>query len=300
MFRQWKLLSSHCLKFSQTKKFCSASSSYKETKIRVLEHDINYIETLGSLEDAHPIFFIPGAFGSIEMDFTPIMHQFNKEKYKWIAWDPPGYGKSRPPTRSFIPEGYECVYEQDVKYAATLMNILGYKRYTLLSWSAGAITSILMANRQAENISGIIMWGYKFFEPKTIPLIQAMKRVGLDTMIHESRRTQLTKMYGEELFLKMWDGATDEMIKMACSQIYQKGGSFQKFIRNVQCPALVIHGLKDSVVDVSDAKHMNSALKNSRLHLMENGTHNLHLRETKEFVKCIENFIDNHVLNQTQ
>lgn len=25
---------------------------------------------------------------------------------------------------------------------------------------------------------------------------------------------------------------------------------------------------------------------------MQNGTHNLHLRETAEFVKCIENFVD--------
>ncbi|CAL8069629.1 unnamed protein product [Orchesella dallaii] len=292
-----KVLQRH--KFYQTKRFCSETLSFKETKIRVLDHDINYIETLGSLEDAHPIFFVPGAFGSIEMDFKPIMHQFNKEKYKWIAWDPPGYGKSRPPIRSFIPEGYECVYEQDVNYAATLMNILGYQRYTLLGWSGGVVTSILIANQRPENISGLIIWGCGFAEPKTVPFIQAMKQVGLDA-IPESRRTQLKKMYGKELLLEMWDGVTEEMIKMARSPVYQKGGSFQEFAKNVQCPALVIHGLKDVLFDVSTATQLNSVLKNSRLHLMENGTHNLHLRETKEFVKCIENFMDDNVLNKTQ
>jgi len=126
-----------------------------------------------------------------------------------------------------------------------------------------------------------------------------MKKMGPDA-IPEPRRTQLREMYGDEL-LAMWNGVTDEMIKMTGSPIYQKGdnGTFRELVKNVQCPALIIHGLKDSLIDVSDAEYLNSTLRNSRLHLMENGTHNLHLRETKEFVSCIQNFIDNVVRNQS-
>ncbi|ODM99538.1 Valacyclovir hydrolase [Orchesella cincta] len=275
-------------------KFSSASSAFKERKVRVLDLEINYIETFGNRHNAHPIFVLPGAFGSIEMDFKPIMHEFNKEKYKWIAWDPPGYGKSRPPTRPFLPNGYVCVYEYDVKYATELMNILGYQHYTLLAWSGGSITGVIMATNQPEKISGLITWGAGFFETEAIPFVTAMKEVGL-AAIPESRRTQLTKMYGEELLLEMWNGVTEEMIKMAESKVYSKSGVIQDVLKNIQCPALVIHGLKDALIDVSHAKHFNSSLRNSRLHLVENGTHNLHLRETKEFVNCVQTFIDKNL-----
>ena len=39
--------------------------------------------------------------GTIEMDFGKFFERVDKEKFTWVAWDPPGYGKSRPPPRDF-------------------------------------------------------------------------------------------------------------------------------------------------------------------------------------------------------
>ncbi|CAL8069628.1 unnamed protein product [Orchesella dallaii] len=286
------------LQLQPLKKFAtSASSTFKEKKIRVLDLDINYIETLGSPQNAHPIFILPGTFGSIEMDVKPIIHEFNKEKYKCIAWDPPGYGGSRPPNRPFLPKG-ETVYEYDVKYATELMNVLGVERYTLLAWSGGALTGIMMANQTPEKVSGLITWGaFGFASGKMVPGVKMMRKLGLNA-IPDSRRAPLTKMYGEELLLEMWNGWMNESLKMVESEVFKEGGTFQNLIKNVQCPALVIQGLKDALIDVSYAHHLNSTFNNSRLHLIENGTHNLHLRETKEFVNCIQTFIDTIVLSQ--
>ena len=41
------------------------------------------------------------SLGTIEMDFGKFFEKVDKEKFTWVAWDPPGYGKSRPPPRDF-------------------------------------------------------------------------------------------------------------------------------------------------------------------------------------------------------
>ncbi len=43
----------------------------------------------------------------------------DREKFTLIAWDPPGYGFSRPPQRDFSGD----FYRRDANYAAKLMQV---------------------------------------------------------------------------------------------------------------------------------------------------------------------------------
>ncbi|ODM90586.1 Valacyclovir hydrolase [Orchesella cincta] len=279
-------------KFYQRVRF---SSIYREQKRRVLDLDINYVETFGNSQDAHPVFILPGVFGSIEMDIKPVIPQLDNKNYKWIGWDPPGHGKSRPPTRSFLPPGYGCGYELDVKYAAELMKNLGFKKYSIVAWSCGSITAMMMANLYPERISSLVTWGaFGFLGADVARFFKNSKKYGVHAT-PEPRRTQIFEMYGEKLSQKMWNDGLNELIAMTESNCYREGGSYQETIKNVECPALVLHGTKDAAFSVSYAHHLNSLLRNSRLHLVENGTHNLHLRDTNEFVSCIEEFLDSVV-----
>lgn len=56
------------------------------------------------------------------MDFKPIIPMLNTEKYKWLSYDPPGYGKSRPPKREFQSK-YGSVYALDVPYIKEIMEV---------------------------------------------------------------------------------------------------------------------------------------------------------------------------------
>ena len=58
--------------------------------------------------------------GTVETDFGRFFEKVDKEKFTWVAWDPPGYGKSRPPDRVF--KG--CYPLADAHYAAKLMKVL--------------------------------------------------------------------------------------------------------------------------------------------------------------------------------
>jgi len=58
--------------------------------------------------------------GSIFTDFKPQIETLNRNKYTIVAWDPPGYGFSRPPDRDFLP-GF---FYRDADRAISLMKVL--------------------------------------------------------------------------------------------------------------------------------------------------------------------------------
>lgn len=62
---------------------------------------------------------LPGALGSIWTDFKPQIEGLNREKFTLVVWDPPGFGKSRPPEKDFPP----YFYERDADYAFEFMKV---------------------------------------------------------------------------------------------------------------------------------------------------------------------------------
>lgn len=72
-----------------------------------------------------------------------------------MAWDPPGYGKSRPPNRIFSDD----FLQRDADYAFNLMKVLGYKKFSLIGWSDGGISSLMLAGKNPDNIRKMIVFG---------------------------------------------------------------------------------------------------------------------------------------------
>lgn len=57
--------------------------------------------------------------GSGDSDFGPQLKNFNKELFTLVAWDPRGYGHSRPPQRDFPVD----FFERDARDAVDLMKV---------------------------------------------------------------------------------------------------------------------------------------------------------------------------------
>lgn len=103
------------------------------------------------------LILLPGALGTIHTDFQPQLDALPTllDNYTIIAWDPPGYGKSRPPERTF-PPGF---YHRDAYLADALMRRLGFDKYSVAGWSDGGSTGLVMASRYPEVIQKLIIWG---------------------------------------------------------------------------------------------------------------------------------------------
>lgn len=67
----------------------------------------------------HVLLLCPGALGSAWSDFKPQIEGLDKQKFTIVAWDPAGYGNSRPPNRKFTPK----FYEEDADTARELLNV---------------------------------------------------------------------------------------------------------------------------------------------------------------------------------
>lgn len=74
-----------------------------ETTVNVNGQTINYVK-VGSGDRI--LLCFPGALGTIWSDFKPQVEKLDKNKFTVIAWDPPGYGGSRPPKRLFNSDFY--------------------------------------------------------------------------------------------------------------------------------------------------------------------------------------------------
>ena len=79
-------------------------------KVGVNGVDIHF-ERVGTGD--HTLLLLPGALGSTRTDFSPQLNGLNRDRLCLIAWDPPGYGYSRPPDRDF-----NDFYRKDAEMAA--------------------------------------------------------------------------------------------------------------------------------------------------------------------------------------
>lgn len=103
------------------------------------------------------LILMPGALGTNYNYFQPQIDGLPKllDNYTIVAWDPPGYGKSRPPERTF-PPGY---YHRDGYLANALMRRLGFEKYSVAGWCDGGCTGLVMASTYPEAIEKLIVWG---------------------------------------------------------------------------------------------------------------------------------------------
>lgn len=96
----------------------------QEEKIKVKNCDINYVKVGNG---AHHALFLPGALGTIWTEGKPQVEGFNREKFTLVAWDPPGYGKSRPPEKVFTTDFYEKDADMAYEFMKVTMKLVSEK-----------------------------------------------------------------------------------------------------------------------------------------------------------------------------
>lgn len=104
---------------------------------------------------------MPGALGTARTDFGPQLEhliadgQLPADRWSVVAWDPPGYGASRPPQRDFAHD----FFQRDARAAAALMRQLGCTWYSVAGWSDGGITAMLLAAEHPLEVERLVVWG---------------------------------------------------------------------------------------------------------------------------------------------
>ncbi|XP_036377788.1 valacyclovir hydrolase isoform X2 [Megalops cyprinoides] len=230
----------------------------------------------------HAVLLLPGALGSGQTDFGPQLKSLNKEHFTVVSWDPRGYGHSRPPQRDFPLD----FFDRDAKDAVDLMLALKFKRFSLLGWSDGGITALIAAARNPSLINKLVVWGSNaYVTEEDLKIYNAIRDVSTWS---ERMRKPMEDMYGARDFAKIWEAWVDGI-----SQFAQRpdGSICRELLPLISCPTLIVHGGKDPMVPGFHPQYLLQRIRGSRLHLMPEGKHNLHLRFAAEFNQLVEEFL---------
>ena len=90
-------------------------------------------QKLGGSGQVLQIVCITGAQGTIDSFVNQVEYFGLLQQFKIVTYDPRGFGNSRPPQRQFIMD----FHSKDAKDAKGLMDVLGFKKFSVLGFSDG-------------------------------------------------------------------------------------------------------------------------------------------------------------------
>ncbi|XP_046917312.2 serine hydrolase BPHL [Dermatophagoides farinae] len=242
--------------------------------VKIDGHKIHY-ESAGQGE--HVLLLMPGALGTGRNDFLPQLTGLDGSKFKIIAWDPPGYGQSRPPERDF-----EDFYRRDAIMAAKLMKKLNHESYSILGWSDGGITGIILAAANPYNVQKLIIWGANAYVCEEDRELLRKVRDARNGWSERMRRPMI-EIYGDEHFYQLWDRFISHMLTL--SDICKMD------LKRIECPVLILHGDQDPMLAREHPLYLVNNIPNATLFRFAKGKHNIHQRYAEEFNELCEDFL---------
>ncbi|KAF0690339.1 Aste57867_18270 [Aphanomyces stellatus] len=191
-----------------------------------------------SVDNKKAILCMPGALGTGATDFGAQLTALAGE-YSVIAFHP---DQSHNQSVDFL--------EKHAHDAAAFMQALGYGKYSVLGWSDGANSSVMLAADFPQHMERLIlMGGNAFITDEDLSLYAAIDDV---SKWNPKRRDDLAAVHGGiDALQAKW---TEWNATMA--QIYndKQGDICTAFLPDVKCKTLVLHGENDSVVPLFQAE----------------------------------------------
>ncbi|KAL0623136.1 Valacyclovir hydrolase [Plecturocebus cupreus] len=229
------------------------STSVSSAKVAVNGVHLHYQQTG---EGDHAVLLLPGMLGSGETDFGPQLKNLNKKLFTVVAWDPRGYGHSKPPDRDFPVD----FFERDAKDAVDLMKALKFKKVSLLGWSDGGITALIAAAKYPAYIHKMVIWGANAYVTDEDSMIYE----GIRDVSKWSERTRkpLEALYGYDYFARTCEKWVDGISQF---KHLPNGNICRHLLPQVQCPTLIVHGEKDPLVPRFHADFIHEHVKGSRV-----------------------------------
>lgn len=238
-----------------------------------------FYERAGEGENA--VLCLPGSLGTTRTDFEPqLKSDLLTRNHTVIALDPRGYGRSRPPARKF---GLDF-HHLDAKDGFAVMRSLGYNQFSVLGWSSGANSAVIMAANEPDAVRKIVIWGaHAFISEDDMKANQAT----IDSLSKRHRETMET-VYGPSGLRELWAS-----LQNAVDEIVSHGGNlYKEEVGKVICPTFLLYGAKDPIVPRLHVDFLQKNLKCTlRYHEFPEGKHNIHLRYADAFNQMVANFL---------
>ncbi len=241
---------------------------------------INY-KTFGS---GQPFLILHG-WGSNSERWAPIAEEISKGvpggpgPFEVFIPDLPGFGKSDALLAPWDANKY-------INFVEEFLRVLNIKDFYLLGHSFGGALSCKLTIKYPQQIKKLFLVAAAFVRKKTIKK-QVLGRV-----------SKLAKVFS---FLPFYPLAKKAFYKYVVgSYDYSKAEGVMKstflnvisddlsqFIAFVKVPTVIIWGDKDDSTLVEDAYFLNEKIKNSKLVIIKEAGHNLHIKQPHELAQAV-------------
>ena len=176
--------------------------------------------------------------------------------------------------------------EVDADVAYDLMKALEIPKYSLLGWSNGGITSLIISGKHPESIDKMIIFGAIAYMTSAEMKIYDYS-IDVKNWADHIRKPK-EELYGFEYFQRKYR----EDIEMAKKIYKETGGNIcREYLKNIEAETLILHGEKDLMVSKEHVPYLLRNIKNSKLINFPNGFHDIHLQYIDEFNKHVVNFL---------
>ncbi len=232
-----------------------------------------------------PLLLIPGITLSIE-DLQSIRHELTP-RYRVIAADPPGSGRSGPQPRQY-PASY---FQDDSRAFLALLDELQASPAHIVGFSDGGEYALVMAELQPAAVRSIVAWGAAGQAAAPPEFYEAFGRV-VDNPIPEFEEFShyLKETYGEENARVMIQSAAK-----AWKAMLEGGGDISRNrAGEIACPALLIAGEQDSFAPPEVVSELAGAMQRAEFIEAKGAGHAVHRESPDWLAKTITGWLAKH------
>jgi pimeloyl-ACP methyl ester carboxylesterase len=236
--------------------------------------------------DGVPIVFIHGAIENLYV--WRFQTEFFSDKYKVIAYDVRGQGKSDKPHGEYSIQ----IFANDL-YA--LLQGLKIEKAIIAGYSSGGFVALQFALDHPEMVSKLVLidTAAKFSDSIIMPFMMWLlsRILPYETNIRNLINTQSNDRTPEEreAAFKMLTG-TPKYVALKLQSANNKFDVRDK-ISKIKAPTLIIVGEKDTILPVEKSQFLNREIKGSKLVVIPNAKHTTIPYNAKEVNQAIEEFI---------
>ena len=255
--------------------------------------EINYIEE----GEGFPIFLIHGLVG----DHTAWIPQVNvlKKKYRMIAIDNPGSGKSSPVTSP-------CTTEELADTMLIMLDNLGIDKAHVLGRSLGGLIGQHMALRGPDLVHSLVMTAAT---PKVDPigkrLLENMREIlewrdNWSDWARHAAHTFVTPQFYNENPEAMSNIVSlisnEELSKVSYINLNQTALAHDTTdqLKDIICPTLIMAGRLDPICSMVGTDAMTSSIQNAETVIFEKSSHFFMIEEAEKSMNTLIDWFSRH------
>jgi valacyclovir hydrolase len=226
-----------------------------------------------------PLLMLHGGLGTALLHFRREIEFFGG-RYRVIAPDMRGYGRSSPP-REFPLD----FYERDAADMAALLEGLGTGPAHVIGWSDGAMVALVLAVERPELVRSLSLIAGE-------SCILEEERANWPPLVDTSTWSERAReRFAEAQGPLNYPGILKKMLDGYNAVLDAGGRLVVDRLGEVRCPVLLLHGEADNVVPVKQAHTLKAGISHAELHLFPGAGHVLHRERETEVRALITDFL---------